>query len=262
MAVGKEIETRGHIVGFREEIARAASGSDDEFFTWFDSARDKEAAFIRGSWDFMVHIARPAAPFLRRPETLTALEIGYGGGRILAAASRCFSHVTGVDIHAHASRVTRELEQRGVRNVTLLTTDGRTLGVEDGSRDVVYSFIVLQHVEKYAIFRNYLQETRRVLRPGGLAVLYFGRNARWSEHRRSPARYVLDRIAERLLLRGGYRELRAQVNCTNLVVSLAHAKALARADGFRVLRTLVSRKKVPDGIRRFGGQHGLVLRKR
>lgn len=99
MATGKEIERRGHVVGFREEISKSAASTDDEFFTWFDSAKDKDAAFVRGSWDFMAHIALPSSKFLSTPEEKVALEIGYGGGRILAAASRCFKSVIGVDIH-------------------------------------------------------------------------------------------------------------------------------------------------------------------
>ncbi len=49
MAIGKVIEKRGHIIGFREEISKAASSSEDEFFTWFDSTKDKDSAFVRGS---------------------------------------------------------------------------------------------------------------------------------------------------------------------------------------------------------------------
>ena len=99
MAIGKEIEKRGHIHGFREEISKAANLTDDEFFTWFDSSKDKDAAFVRGNWDFMVHIASPAAKFLSSPEEKVVLEVGHGGGRILAAASRYFGNAIGVDIH-------------------------------------------------------------------------------------------------------------------------------------------------------------------
>jgi tRNA G46 methylase TrmB len=98
MGLGKELETRGHVVGFKEEISKAAASTDDEFFTWFNSSKDKDAAFIRGSWDFMVHIALPSSKFLSTPEDKVALEIGHGGGRILAAASRHFQKVIGIDI--------------------------------------------------------------------------------------------------------------------------------------------------------------------
>ena len=71
----------------------------------------------------------------------------------------------------------------------------------------------------------------------------------------------LDRLLEPLLLWKGYEELPAPVNSTNLRVSLRQATSLARAIGFEVVRTLVSRRRVPDGAALYGGQHGLVLKK-
>ena len=261
MATGKEIEKRGHIVGFREEISKAAASSDDDFFVWFDTARDKDTAFVRGSWDFTIHIALPASPFLSKPEDKVALEIGHGGGRILAAASRHFKNVIGVDIHDHNQIVEDELRQRGIGNFRLIKTNGKEFPLEDSTVDFVYSFIVLQHIEKYDIFKKYLHETNRVLNTNGIAVLYFGRKYLLSANRSSRLLYWIDRFGERILLPGGFQELPARVNETNLIVSLSSAKSLARRIGLEVLSELVSHKKVPDGVNLFGGQNGLVLRK-
>jgi len=262
MAIGKEIEKRGHIIGFREEIGKASNSSDGEFFTWFDNASDTDAAFVRGSWDFAIHFVRPCARFLSRPEDKVALEIGHGGGRLLAAASRHFKYVIGIDIHDHNDKVEEELRKRGVGNFRLEKTDGLGIPVDDAKVDFVYSFIVLQHVEKFAIFEQYLRESWRILKDDGLAVLYFGRRSRLSVGKGSPLLYFADRIAEMVFPLGGYLELPAKVNETNLVVSLPRARRLARETGFEVLGTLVSRKKVPDGIGLFGGQNGLILRKK
>jgi len=262
MATGKEVEKRGHIVGFREEISKAAASSDDEFFTWFNSASDKDAAFVRGTWDYMIHIALPASQFLSKPEEKIALEIGYGGGRILAAASKYFMNVIGIDIHDHNEKVESELKQRGIRNFRLIKTDGREIPLENASVDFVYSFIVLQHIEKYYIFKEYIKETYRVLTTNGIAVLYFGRKCLLSTNRSSIFLYLIDRFIERILLPKGFQELPTRVNETNLLVSLSQAKSLARRTGFKVLSDLVSHKNVPDGINLFGGQNGLVLRKR
>ena len=146
MPTGKEVETRGHIVGFREEISKAAASSDDEFFTWFASAKDKDAAFVKGSWDFTIHIALPASRFLSKPEDKVALEIGHGGGRILAAASRHFKNVIGIDIHDHNQKVESELKQRGVSNFRLIKTDGREIPLENASVDFVYSFMTFKNI--------------------------------------------------------------------------------------------------------------------
>jgi SAM-dependent methyltransferase len=248
-------------VGFREAITQAAHQDENAFFSWFDHAQDKESSFVRGSWDFLWHVAQPLTPYLTRPETKTALEIGHGGGRLLAAASRCFQFVIGVDIHDENDKVHFALRDRGIRNAQLMKTEGARLPVGPEHVDCVYSFIVLQHVETYAVFKRYVEETYRVLKPGGLAVLYFARRYRWSFDRSSRFLYGLDRLLEPLLLRKGYEELPAPVNSTNLRVSLRQATSLARAIGFEVVRTLVSRRRVPDGAALYGGQHGLVLKK-
>ena len=261
MGVGKELEWRSHIIGFREEIESAARQSDQAFFTWFDGAETKDAAFLRGSWDFMFHIAAPLAHYLGHPQDKVALEIGYGGGRLLAAASRYFRDVIGVDIHAQDAKVREALAEQGVRNIRLFRTEGVALPCQQASVDCVYSFIVLQHVERYDIFVQYFREAYRVLKPGGVAVLYFGRKPFLSFNASSRWRYLADRCLERVRLRGGYQELPARVNATNLLVSLSHAKRLSRTIGFEVLEGLVSRRRIPDGTHLYGGQHGLVLRK-
>jgi SAM-dependent methyltransferase len=261
MGTGHEIERRGHIVGFQEEIGRTADASPESFLTWFDAAAGPDEAFVRGAWDFSVHIAKPLSPFLRAPEAKTVLEIGHGAGRILAAASRHFGYVVGIDVHDRNDLVERELRARGVANARLLQTDGRRIPLPDAAIDVAYTFIVFQHIEKIEIFRGYLEEIHRVLRPDGLAVIYFGRWCHWSLARRSRLRYAADRLAERVLLQRGYREMAAPVNHTNLLVRSGFAKNLAREIGFAVLDRVVSHKKVPDGTSLYGGQHGLVLRR-
>jgi len=261
MGIGKNIERRGHVLGFREEIASAAGQGQDSFFRWFDNGKDKESSFVRGQWDFMLHVALPVAPYMANPEDKVALEIGHGGGRLLAAASRSFRQVIGTDIHNHNAKVDEALRERGVCNSLLFRTDGSTLPVPSNAIDCVYSFIVLQHVEKFNVFKRYLEETYRVLKPEGVAVLYFGRKYGWSFNRSSRWLYLADRFTERFRLRRGFEELPARVNGTNLKVSLSCASDLAISTGFAVLHTLVSRRRVPDGIALYGGQNGMVLRK-
>jgi len=261
LGTGHHVETRGHIVGFKEEIGRTADASPEAFLTWFDHAGDVDETFVRGAWDFSVHVARPLAPYLRSPEQKTILEIGHGGGRILASAARHFRGAVGIDVHDRNDIVERELSRRGVANVRLMQTDGRGIPLPDASIDVVYSFIVFQHLEKIGIFDEYVREARRVLSPGGLALIYFGRWCHWSLGTRSALRYAADRIGERIILRRGFREMQAPVNHTNLLVSVGYAAASAQRAGFEVLQRVVSHRQVPDGTTLYGGQHGLVLRR-
>ncbi len=259
MPIGDKIEDRGHITGFREEIEKAAGRSADDFFTWFDAAADADASFIRGEWDFALHIANKIAPYVKEPEKKTILEIGYGGGRILAAAARSFGKAVGVDIHPNQALVDQELKKRGANNFQLFTADGTTLPCPDSSIDVVYTFIVLQHVERIAIWRAYFEETWRVLRPGGVAMLYFGRWAPFSLGRERPLAYWAERMGERFFLTKGYLEKPAHVNDTNLLVTVPYAKGYAKRLGFQVKSATVSRRRVPDGLAAYGSQHGLLL---
>lgn len=262
MATGDDIEKRGHIVGFKEEISKASKMSEDAFFTWFNESQDKDAAFVRGQWDLAFHILSPAWKYISTPENKTALEIGYGGGRLLSAASRFFGSVIGIDIHENSELVKNELLGRGIKNFKLLTVNGSTIPVGGQTVDFVYSFIVLQHVEKHEILVSYMREAHRVLKPGGVAVIYFGRKTYYSSHSSSRFFLMTDKFLETLFIRSGYCEFLARVNETNLVVTLGYAKRLTKSLGFDVVAEMVSRKKVPDGINMFGGQHGLVLIKR
>jgi len=209
----------------------------------------------------MVHIGMPLSKYISNPQDKIALEIGHGGGRILLAACRSFKKAIGIDVHNKNKLVEAELKNRGASNFELFKTDGSTIPVEDSTVDIVYSFIVLQHVEKIDIFKRYLEETYRVLKSEGIAILYFGRRCSHSLNNNSYFYYLIDCLLERLLLSKGFKELPAKVNCKNLIISLRYAKKLAKRSGFLTLKKCVSHKKVPDGISLYGGQHGLVLKK-
>ena len=250
-----------HIAGFRAEIRRAAEQGRNEFFTWFDRSPGAEGALVRGAWDFALHIARPLAGRVAEPEKKTVLEIGYGGGRLLVAAARAFGHAVGVDVHDCGDVVHGEFERLGVTNVELHCADGRSLPVPNETVDVVYSFIVLQHVERLEIHRAILAETARVLRPGGWAVLYHARLSRHSAHSSNRLLLAFDWLLEHTVLAGRYREFPADINDINLRLSLPRARAEARTAGLKPVDTFVSRRRVPDGFGRFGEQFGLVLHK-
>jgi ubiquinone/menaquinone biosynthesis C-methylase UbiE len=239
------IDDEAHRQRYASAIHEAQQESPDRFQAWFDDAASEDEAMRRGFWDFSLHILVPAVcERLRDPGSLTALEIGYGGGRLLNAAGSFFGSAIGIDVHDEAAHVGAALDRRGRSNVTLLKTDGTSLPVEAESVDFVYSFIVLQHLPRYDAFVRYLDETHRVLRSGGVAQLYYGRLRSRDPRRR-------------------YREIDAPVNHVSLQLAPRHVRKLARSAGFDVVGEGRSYKKVPDGYRNArGGQASVTLMRR
>ena len=136
-------------------------GSDEEF--WRSGPRDLEDFVLEG---------------LALEPSAEALEIGCGVGRLLKPLSELLSRVTGVDISGEMIARAREALS-DCPNVRLLRTDGDLPETPDASLDLVYSFVVFQHVPSKTAVSRYLAEAARVLRSGG--VLRFqadGRTAR------------------------------------------------------------------------------------
>lgn len=112
------------------------------------------------------------------------LEIGCGAGRMLVHFAPHFEHVIGVDI---APEMIDRARRRMPANVELAVVEGADLApAADASVDLVLSIQVFQHVPEAEVVGAYLAETRRVLRPGGRAVLQFD-----TRPNRAPRRLLL-----------------------------------------------------------------------
>lgn len=101
-----------------------------------------------------------------------------------------------------------------------------------------------------------------MLKPGGLAVLYFGRWQWLSPLKPGYWRIRTDRMIEKIRLPRGFEERPSVVNEINLIVNLSKASHVACASGLDVLKILTSRRRAPNDAQLPGAQHGLVLRKR
>lgn len=103
------------------------------------------------------------------PEAIT-LHIGAGVGRIEYAIAPHVKRAYGIDVSTVLPRVAnRKLAHFG--NAEFRVGDGKTLGLfGDAMFDVIYSTIAFQHMPR-EVFRSYLQEAVRTLKPGG--ALYF-----------------------------------------------------------------------------------------
>lgn len=235
-------------------IRHARAAGEQAFQRWFnrEASNDVSQAMIRGAWDFTTHILTPrVCAHFANPEAKIALEIGYGGGRLINTAALYFAEVIGIDIHAEHETVTAFLQAQGRQNVRLMQTDGASIPVASQSVDFIYSFIVLQHLPSYHLFVRYIAEVARCLRCGGIAQLYFGKFSR------------LHPVHQILYAWQGYRAVADRpVNHISLSIRRSRVKQLCRSYGFNILATGSSYYRVPDGYPNTkGGQHYITLLK-
>jgi len=95
------------------------------------------------------------------------LEIGCGLGRLLRPLSERIERAYGIDISREmVTRARQALADRG--NVDVAATTGRLNRIPDTSLDLVFSFIVFQHIPSKRAVIRYIQEAARVLRGGGV----------------------------------------------------------------------------------------------
>jgi SAM-dependent methyltransferase len=104
------------------------------------------------------------------------LEVGCGAGVDLARFARGGAAVTGVDIASSAIDLARaNFEQQGLRG-EFEVANGEQLVFPDGSFDLVYAHGVVQYTSDP---RRLVEECRRVLAPGGMAIFQVYNRLSW-----------------------------------------------------------------------------------
>jgi SAM-dependent methyltransferase len=104
------------------------------------------------------------------------LEVGCGAGTDLVRFARNGAIVTGVDVAPSSiALAARNFAQEG-RKAALMVADGEALPFADRSFDLVYAHGVVQYTSND---RALVQECRRVLKPGGLAVFQVYNRISW-----------------------------------------------------------------------------------
>lgn len=130
-----------------------------------------EASFrTEGERDYKTLVA--GDPFLQQQlaSKERVLEIGCGAGRITEFFAKDFGEVWGIDI---SESMIKEAQHRlrSLSNMRLLATDGTTIPAPADYFDLVFSFIVFQHMPSEAVVRRNMEEIARVLKPGGVAKI-------------------------------------------------------------------------------------------
>ena len=144
------------------------------FQSWFDKTKSLDETRGRACFDWEQRITDFSE--WHQVDKRTCLEIGFGGGRLLARASLDFKQVYGVDIHSHFSRSAQYLIQERVDNYHLLTRP-QLEELPDASCDFIFSFIVFQHFATFDEVDYYLAQIRRLLSSRGVCHLFFRRES-------------------------------------------------------------------------------------
>jgi ubiquinone/menaquinone biosynthesis C-methylase UbiE len=102
------------------------------------------------------------------------LEIGPGAGRWTETLQQLAERLTGVDISQKCVDICRE-KFAHCSNAQFMTNTGCDLtGIGDQSVDSIWSFDVFVHINRREV-EQYAREFRRVLKPGGRAVIHHGK---------------------------------------------------------------------------------------
>jgi len=104
------------------------------------------------------------------PKGIVAIEIGPGGGRWTEILQPRAEKLYLVDVAPKPLKLCSE-RFKGCSNIEYLLNDGCTIAVPDSSVDRIWSYECFVHINPIDI-KKYFHEFRRVLKPGGLALIH------------------------------------------------------------------------------------------
>jgi SAM-dependent methyltransferase len=148
---------------------------DAHYYVAFGGRDQDEEAFLATAADVLRLIEAELKRFPKGTDwrALRALEIGCGPGRLMKSLSGRFGEIHGVDVSDEMIRLARE-RLRDIPNARVYTNNGASLAqFAAESLDFVYSYAVFQHIPSREVILEYIRETRRVLKPGGVFVGQF-----------------------------------------------------------------------------------------
>ena len=112
-------------------------------------------------------------------ERKAALEMGCGVGRLALALAPHFQKVLGLDIAGTmVLQASSEALERKIDNATFIKIEdpgriGDQLGIYQRKIDLVYSYLVFQHIDSFEVIDAYLNTVSKIISSGGIAFLQF-----------------------------------------------------------------------------------------
>jgi ubiquinone/menaquinone biosynthesis C-methylase UbiE len=148
---------------------------DPHYYVAFGSRDQDEEGFLATAGDVLRSLETELKRFPKdaNRRAWRALEIGCGPGRLIKPMSRNFGEIHGVDVSDEMIRIAAE-RLRDIPHAHVHATNGASLAqFADESFDFVYSYAVFQHIPSRDVVLEYMRETRRVLKPGGIVRAQF-----------------------------------------------------------------------------------------
>ena len=172
--------------GFWEKNPVAAAGIDAQpgtraFYEAFDRIREAD--------DCEPYVLSNRIHGYDRSRGLRVLDIGCGNGYVLSRYARHGAEVHGIDLTEAALNLSRRRFELDGLSGTFTRTDGDSIPFPDDHFDVVCSMGVLHHIKDPSPM---IAELRRVLKPGGQAILMLYYRNSWKYRVILPLRLVFD----------------------------------------------------------------------
>lgn len=142
------------------------------FLAWFDETRSLNETIYKSASDWNFRFKR--FQYFRSLKKNIALEIGFGGGRLILNACKDFKYVYGIDVHENFKLTKKFLDSQKCYNYKLFDQNSINL-IPSSSVDFVYSFIVFQHFDSFKEVIKYLNLIKKILNDRGVAHIYFGK---------------------------------------------------------------------------------------
>ena len=246
--------------GYVNFIRDVREKKPDAFFTMFDGGKNFDEALKIAKVIFERLILPFAFKYLGEMlnRDKNSLDIGYGSGFQVLAAKNYFLASCGVDVHKDGPFVidTFESKNMDVDGVTLIESEAADLPFLDDSYWFAHSWVVFLHFPSIEYVTRTLKEIYRVLRPGGVSVIYYSRLVK-TKKKETPAEYEADIELENKHETGfEANESLTQVFKKGITIARWKMAELVTSIGFEILEHTSSN----DGGFVFG-QHGIVLKK-